>query len=259
MSDTDELLGVREGTRAFVLDDVTIRSDGDGRTVEAYAAAFGVPAEIRDQEGHYNEELSPTSFNKTIADNGLRFGVFYNHAKTIYGTPDGNLSVPLGVPLEVRPDSRGVFTATRYLDNPLADSVLDAIKQRAIRGQSFSGRFLKSTRSRPARGRLPTITRHEVAMREYGPTIFPAYAEAEILGTRSVAAFLDEIARLDPEDVERLRNMLGIATPLEPAEPSVTSDEAGRAGEEPTDSGHSARQSVYKFKAALRQRGVGHV
>ncbi len=36
--------------------------------------------------------------------------------------------VPIGVPVEVRADERGVFTATRYLNNPLADHVLDAIK-----------------------------------------------------------------------------------------------------------------------------------
>ncbi len=251
---SDELLGVRECSRAFVLEDVTIRSDGDGRTVEAYAAAFGVPAEIRDMDGHYNEVLSRGSFSKTIAERGTNFGVFYNHAKTLYGTPDGNLSVPIGVPLDVAEDERGVFTATRYLDNPLADSVLDGIKQRAIRGQSFTGRFIKSTRTRGQRGTLPTITRAEVAMKEYGPTVFPAYTEAMILGTRSVSSFLDEISSLDPEDVERLRNMLGLATPLEPAGSATTSTEAGPV-DEPT-AGHSALRSKFNFSAEARKRGV---
>lgn len=211
--------------RTFVLEDMTVRSDGDGRTVEAYAAVFNTRAEIRDQEGHYNEVLAPGSFKRTIGQRGTNFGVFYNHARTIYGTPDGNLSVPIGVPVEAPTETeRGVMTVTRYLDNPLADSVLDGIKQRAIRGQSFSGRFVASQRSTGKRGDLPTITRTEVAMREYGPTVFPAYVEAEILGVRSVAQFLDVLSDADPEDVERLRNLLGLATPLkDPAAPTSTS------------------------------------
>jgi HK97 family phage prohead protease len=245
---TEETLGVREFARAFDFDDVTIRSDGDGRTVEAYAAAFSpVTAEIRDQDGHYMEELSRTSFDKTINDRGTNFGVFYNHAKTLYGTPDGNLSVPIGVPIEVSRDDRGVFTATRYLDNPLADSVLDGIKQRAIRGYSFTGRTIKSTRMRATqRGGLPTIVRNEIAMREYGPTVF--------LSTRSVSSFLEELDQLDPEDVERFRTMLGIATPLEPATAKGTPSGAAHAEQEPRE--HSVTRSQFTFAAALRQRGV---
>lgn len=254
MTDDEQLLGAREfGTRAFVFEDIAIRADGDGRTVEAYAAAFNAPAEIKDRDGHYNEVLAAGSFTKTIADNGTRFGVFYNHARTIYGTPDGNLSVPIGVPERVEQDDRGVFTVTRYLDNPLADSVLDGIKQRAIRGQSFSGRFIKSTKGRAARGQLPTITRNEVAMREYGPTVFPAYAEAMILGTRSVTTFLDEIARMGEEDRDQLRQMLGLATPMEPASLSDTAPAAVQT-DEPAD-GHSARHSMNQLRVKARREG----
>lgn len=252
---TDELIGARDGMRTFAFEDITIRADGDGRTVEAYAAAFNIPAEIKDQDGHYNEELAHGSFTKTITERGTNFGVFYNHARTLYGTPDGNLSVPIGVPLQVEQDERGVFTATRYLDNPLADSVLDGIKQRAIRGQSFSGRFIKSTRSRAARGQLPTITRHEVAMKEYGPTVFPAYAEAAILGTRSVSTFLDELAHLAPEDLDRFRQMLGLATPLEPAEPADTSTGAVHV-DEPATPLRSAAKSFRSLRREAREKGV---
>jgi HK97 family phage prohead protease len=251
---SDELLGTRECSRAYAIEDLTIRSDGDGRTVEAYAAAFEIPAEVRDQDGHYNEVLSRGSFSKTISERVLNFGVFYNHARTLAGTPDGNLSVPIGVPVQVDQDERGVFTATRYLDNPLADSILDGIKQRAIRGQSFSGRFVKSTRSRAQRGGLPTIMRSEVAMKEYGPTVFPVYAEAMILGTRSVSSFLGEIAALDPEEVDRLRTMLGLATPLEPAQSTATSSEAGQS-DEPT-TGHSARRSFQRSHVRAVELGV---
>lgn len=247
----------RDFMRAFAFDDISIRADGDGRTVEAYCAAFNVDAEIRDQDGHYIEDLARGSFAKTIQENMGRFGVFYNHARTLYGTPDGALSVPIGVPLEVREDDRGVFTVTRYLDNPLADSVLDAVKQRAIKGQSFSGRFMKSQRTPgKKRGDLMRITRTEVAMREYGPTVFPAYAEAAILGTRNISTFLDALGACQ-EDQERLRQMLGLATPLEPVNQLSASPEAAPV-EEPTRQGHSARQVVNQFALAIvnTERGI---
>lgn len=225
VSDDIQAIGADAATvrrdRAFTITDATIRSDGDGRTVEAYCAAFNVPAEIHDQDGHYNEVISPGSFDRTISHNGTRFGVFYNHARTIYGTPDGALSVPIGVPVEApRADSHGVMTVTRYLDaNPLADAILGAIKQKAINGQSFSGRFMKSAKTRASdRGGLPTIARTEVAMREYGPTPFPAYVEAAITGTRSAESWLHELIGMDREErADLFTQMLALATPLDPS------------------------------------------
>jgi HK97 family phage prohead protease len=183
----DEQLGTRPVSRAYALEDLHVRSDGSGRVVEAYAAVFNTRTEVMDQDGHYHEELAPTSFATTIATRGTNFGVLFNHGLTVDGEPNPSATLPIGVPLEVRADDRGVFTATRYLDNPLADHVLDAIKSGAIRAQSFSGRFRKSTRTLPAGPREgpPADHPHEVEMREYGPAVFAAYEGAAILGTRA--------------------------------------------------------------------------
>lgn len=177
--------------RTYVLDDLTVRSDGSGRIVEAYAAVFSKRSEIHDQDGHYQEENSPTSFNRTISHKGpTGFGVLFNHGRTVDGGPNPAATMPIGVPIEVRADSTGVFTATEYLDNPLADWALNAIKKGALRAQSYSGRFLKSEKTYPSgRGKgLPLITRQEVDMREYGPAVFAAYNDAAILGTRAQSA-----------------------------------------------------------------------
>ncbi|HWB38466.1 MAG TPA: HK97 family phage prohead protease [Rugosimonospora sp.] len=220
-----EFLGTRpfEG-RSYVISDLTVRANGDGRTVEAYCAAFNVPAEIQDQDGHYTEIVTPGSFDKTIAENGTRFGVFYNHARTIYGTPADTFSVPIGVPVETpRADAHGVLTVTRYLDNPLADSVLDAVKNKAITAQSFSGRFIQSRRTRAERsGGLPTIHRTEVAMREYGPTPFPAYQQASVVGTRSADVWLADLLRMDRDErADLFARMVALAVPI--AAPTVAS------------------------------------
>lgn len=93
-------------------------------------------------------------------------------------------------------------------------------------------------------------------MREYGPTVFPAYIDAAITGTRSVAGFLDEIAALGEDDIDRLRTMLGLATPLEPAGPSGTPPGAAAATEDPAPPVRSAYQIRLAYQRALRERGV---
>ncbi|WP_435643870.1 phage major capsid protein [Streptomyces sp. H49] len=186
--------------RVFALDDIQIRAGGDGRTVTAYAAVFDSPAEIHDQDGHYLEQISRTAFDKTLQERAGRIGVFYNHARTLHGTPSEQGSVPIGTPIEPpRPDGRGLLTVTRYNKTPLADAVLEAIRNGDITGQSFTGRFYKSDPAGPylpARsGDLTLVTRKEIGLIEYGPTPIPAYADAEIVGVRAVDGALEGASR----------------------------------------------------------------
>ncbi|HEY9417214.1 MAG TPA: HK97 family phage prohead protease [Pseudonocardia sp.] len=257
MTTTDELLPTRQCERAYTIEDLHVRSDGSGRIVEAYAAAFNVRTEIMDQDGHYNELLPPTSFDRTIQHKGTNFGVLFNHARTVDGEPNPLATMPVGVPLEVRADERGVFTATRYLDNPLADHVLDAIKAGAIKSQSFSGRFTKSVRSHPegrGRGSLPLITRNEIDMREYGPAVFAAYKEAAILGTRA-EQFVRTLLETPPDKrLDWLQQFEGLTTPLvadpealTPGTPSI-----GPADQVEDSREHSARPSLRQHIRAAR-------
>lgn len=194
--------------RAVVLDDIRIRTGGTGRTVEAYAAIFDTPAEISDADGHYLEVNHRAAFDRSIARNRGRFPVLYHHGLTIAGTPSDRGSVPIGVSVEARADSKGVLTVSEYGRSDLADEVLEAIKAGAITGQSYGGRFLRSdpdlrrgSRSyRPnADGTLRTVTRMEVAMREFGPTPFPAFTGASIVGVRAALADLVLLAQHDAD------------------------------------------------------------
>jgi HK97 family phage prohead protease len=137
---------VNDFTRSFPLEDIKIRAGGDGRTVEAYAAVFGQEVPISDADGRYLERIDPAAFNKTLADKGTRFSVLYNHGMTIYGTPSDSGSMPIGTPLEVRADCRGLLTVTRYNNTPLGDATLEAIKSDSLRAQSFAGRSSGPTR-----------------------------------------------------------------------------------------------------------------
>jgi HK97 family phage prohead protease len=176
-------------TRSFALDDITIRS-GDGRTVEAYAAVFDTPAEIHDRQGTYLERIARTAFDNTLAERGTSVGCFYNHARNLDGSPSESGSMPIGKPLEIRADSRGLFTVTQYAATPRVDELLELIRLGAITAQSFAGKFVASTPDRTRfspdkTGNLTTVTRTQIDLTEYGPTPSPAYASAEIVGVRS--------------------------------------------------------------------------
>jgi HK97 family phage prohead protease len=259
---TEPTLHVRPVERIYALDDIHIRQDGDGRVVEAYAAVFSQRSEIRDQDGHYFEENSPSSFNKTIKDKVTRFGVLFNHARTVDGQPNPAATMPIGVPLEVKADSQGVFTATRYLDNPLADHVLDAIKQGALTAQSYSGRLMRSERAGRAphgSGRsLPVIVRQEIDMREYGPAVFAAYQGAAILGTRMATLLTDLAAMTEDERLHWRQQFEEITTPVsretEPESSLVTPDGADGTTEVPPE--HTSRSQSTTLAAHIRAERI---
>ena len=184
-------------TRSFPLEDIQIRSGGDGRTVDAYAAVFNQEVPISDQDGEYRERLHPQSFNRTIAHHEgdfSRFTVLFNHGMTIYGTPSDAGSMPVGTCRNVVVEKRGLLTTTEYNRTQLGDDSLEAIKSGSIRAQSFRGSFLRSDPMRGrgsakfranASGEYPLVTRMEIGLKEYGPTPFPAYADAAIVGIRA--------------------------------------------------------------------------
>lgn len=229
--------------RSWALEDVEILraadGHGDGRTVRAYAAVFDTPTEISDQHGHYNEVIDRRAFNRQLGLGIDRVGVYYHHGFTLHGTPSDLGSVPIGSPVDIKADGKGLLTVTRFNRSPLADSVLEAIRSGDIKGYSFRGRIYKSSPSRVPRARrsgsLPTVTRTELGLAEYGPTPTPAYEDARIMAVRA----LQEIAG---------------ATPLDQAPNHATPDMGpGELADQPDR--HSARQLI-SLKRALKERGL---
>jgi HK97 family phage prohead protease len=190
-----------EFMRLYALEDIHIlrsADGGDGRTVEAYAAVFGEPAEIQDHEGHYVEVIDPGAFNRAIDHASRARGgfpgsvkVLWNHGRDLSGKTSDRFSMPIGVPVDIRAESRGLLTRTRYSDTPLADEVLENIRAGSITSQSFTGAIMRSTpqlrrgdKYRPRGDELTTVRRTELGLREYGPVLWPAYSGAEIVGVR---------------------------------------------------------------------------
>jgi HK97 family phage prohead protease len=261
--------------RSFPLEDIHITRSGDGRTVEAYAAVFDVEAEIQDFEGHYNEVIDRTSFNRAISHakpqgqrSNWNVGVFYNHGMTIHGTPSDRGSMPIGTPVDIRAESRGLLTVTRYNNNPLAEETLEAIRSGSVRAQSFTGRIVRSTPAlsraqmrngghrATSDGTLTTVRRMELGLREYGPTPMPAYQDAAILGVRSISDLraLRALLAATPELVDEIDDLTDPVVEL-----GTAPNEAPAADNPPTPDGeHLNRHTPLqrRIQAALRARGV---
>lgn len=246
--------------RSFALDDIHIQRGGDGRTVEAYAAVFDTPAEIRDQHGHYMEVIDRAAFNRTLSHGIGKVRVHFNHGYNLHG-PDALAAVPIGKPLSIDPDGRGLRTVTRFNHTALADSALEAIRAGDIGGYSFRGRIFRSTPDRLPRRRagdsLPTVTRTELGLSEYGPTPHPAYEAAGILAVRSADALAVELARLDGDERAELIRLLSATPGGVPADDTTTPDGSGPGAEDPP-AGHSGRLAIRRalLRTRLIEKGV---
>ena len=214
--------------RIYPLEDIHILSraegDGTGRVVEAYATVFDTEAEIHDHQGHYAEVIDRTAFDQVLqhitrSPGGLAANVkvLYNHGKTIGGAEAPEFQLPLGKPLDVRPEARGLLTRTEYdVSDPFTERILNKIHAGTITAQSFVGGIMRSSpelrgpgdKYRGRNGVLTKVRRMALGLREYGPVLFPAYSGAEILGVRmSIPGSLAEDEPDTPADEEYVPDM----------------------------------------------------
>src|SRR5258708_5708526 len=254
--------------RAFPLEDLSVRTTRDGRIVDAYLAVFDTPAPVHDQDGEYEEELDPVVFNRAISDARpqgsratWRVGVFYNHGMTIMGTPSDRHSMPVAVPLDIKTDSHGVRATDKYHRSQFCDEIVEGLKSGAIPGYSFSGQFRQSRPLIPRggfrRGRdgLPRVRRMESTLKEYGPTPFPVYADAAVLGIRSdslMAAMMN-----DPERAMRMLTMFRDGAHDSDSPPLSGAPAPGLAAEDShviVRSGRSVKQEINAARSAFLQR-----
>jgi HK97 family phage prohead protease len=198
--------------RSYAIDDLVVRSDGDGRTVDAYAAVFNSPTEIQDQYGHYFEVIDRTAFDGVLK-RGVKPAVFFNHGRDIYGRPSDKWSAPIGVHRSAQVDGRGLRTESYISRTPAGDEALELMRDGAIDGFSFSGKPNRSRTIAAARGEdLPTILRQELSLKEYGPAVFRAYDDARVLALRS-GQIADDIARLSVDQLAELVDVLRTRVP----------------------------------------------
>lgn len=192
-----------EIVRAAPLLDLEVGSDG--RTVTAYAATFGNSYPVSDEYGVYDEIINRAAFDRTL---GMGFSgrvqPLFNHGRTLEGTPSEKWMSPLGVPLDIRAETKGLLTVTRYSKLPHAEEALQLIKDGAITAQSFRGSVFRSSSPRRGANGRTTIERTELGLRDYGPAVFAVNDRAGFVAIRS-EVLADRLAELgdDLTDEER--------------------------------------------------------
>jgi HK97 family phage prohead protease len=239
-----------EIVRAVPLLDMEVGADG--RTVTALAATFGDPYAVRDFDGDYDEVINRAAFNRTLS-HGFKGRVqpLFNHGMTVHQTPSEKWSSPLGVPLDIRAEPRGLLTVTRYSKLPHAEEALTMIIDGAITAQSFRGPIIRSTRGRLSAGGRPMIERMELGLRDYGPAPFAANVGAQILAVRSqvITEHLDALGDLSEEERAELARMLLAHGTAEEA-PADTTETTPLAEEAPDP----ATDDLLELAAAQRRR-----
>lgn len=161
--------------------------DGDGLTMEGYAAVFNAPTEINSWEGNFKETIRQGAFKKTLQERTPV--LMFDHGQhPLIG------SMPLGKITKAREDSHGVFVEARLSDNWLIEPVRDAIRDGGIQGMSFRFSVVKDEWVPAAkRGGIPERFIHELRAMELGPVVFPAYPQTEVgVRMRELAVLLSD-------------------------------------------------------------------
>lgn len=164
--------------------------DGDGLTLDGYAAVFDQRTEIDSWEGSFVETIRKGAFRKTIRQNTPVMQ--FDHGRhPVIG------SIPIGTIESLSEDDAGLYVRGRLTDNWLIQPVRDAIANKTVKGMSFrfdvvreewrdnQGRLLKAGELEQLlwnpedRGPLER-TLIELRVPELGPVVFPAYAGTSV-------------------------------------------------------------------------------
>ncbi len=252
------------------LEDIHIMSraegDGSGTTVEAYATVFDQPTPIEDHQGKYTEIIDRGAFDAALAQIRLSRGglagsvkVLFNHGRTIGGQEAPEFQLPIGVPLDIRPETRGLLTRTKFdAGDPFTERILSKIRSGAINTYSFVGGIIRSDpqlrgpgdRYRESNGVRPTVRRMILGLREYGPVIWAAYPGAEVLGVRTgspeMYGSFEDVIVTDDELSE-----------VEEFTPGMEGDDTGGTPEEvhPTRD-HAHRLYALRTEQMCREAGI---
>lgn len=213
-------------TRMFA-GDLTVRADGEGRTVAGIVVPFDTVARVSDGGAAYEERFARGSFAKTIRERGNRVKLLMQH----------NSHEPIGRATLLREDAAGLYGEFRVSAVPAGDQALELVRDGVI--DSFSVGFapIKATRDGGV------TVRTEVALREASLVTFPAYDDARVLALRAVLSGLP-----DEQRDELLAHLTTDTTP---------DREPGRSADEPVLD-HSARLRIRMaaIRIAARQRGL---
>lgn len=160
--------------------------DEVGRTFEGYASTFNNTDRVGDV-------IKPGAFTKTI-DEGLRskkIKILWQHYE------------PLGMPIEMREDSHGLFVKGRISRTRLGDEAIELMKDGVVDKLSIGFDIPNGKQDYDSNSRIRTI--HEIKLHEFSLVTFPANEEAAITAVKSLE---DRFTRLKSGGVTDFGSLL---------------------------------------------------
>lgn len=161
--------------------------DFEGRTVEGYAAAFM----NRDQAG---DIIHPGAFRKTLVERGGKVKFLWQH----------NPTEPLGKPLEIREDSRGLFIRAAVSNTTRGRDALALLKDEAIEGLSIGYDPIKGGVDYTKDEATGETTRNlrELKLWEFSIVTFPCNEEAQVMALKQDDAQVPSESKPAPDVTE---------------------------------------------------------
>ena len=153
-----------------------IKADVDKREVEAYASIF-------DNKDSYDDIMQKGAFTKTIKENIRRIKTLWNH----------NWDNPIGKPLRIEEDSKGLYTVTKFAKTSKADEILQLVKENVIDELSIGYTTVKDGYDKNKNANLLK----EVKLMEYSFVTFAANEEAQVTGVKNLDQYLNMINNFD--------------------------------------------------------------
>jgi HK97 family phage prohead protease len=217
--------------------------DGDGLTLDGYAAGFGQATRIDSWEGMFDETFARGSFRKTLRERSPLMQ--YDHGRhPLIG------SIPIGRYDSLTEDEQGLHVVGRLTDNWLIQPVRDAIADGGVTGMSIRFEVVKDE-WRDAKGKVVKAeelmdllwqpgdrgplqrTVKEAKLLEAGPVAWPAYPQTSV-GVRAQA---EAAAILSDDDRMRALRQSLMQSAAAPAVPDVDPHDLAlallRSGETP--------------------------
>jgi uncharacterized protein len=174
-------------TKQFKAFEVEIKANSSKREIEAYASTFG----NRDLGG---DVVQKGAFAKTIAErfaggakNGIK--VLWQHMP----------SMPLGLPIHMEEDSKGLYTVSKISKTDWGDRALELVNDKVVDKTSIGYDVIKDDYS-TAGDRLLK----ELKLYEYSLVTFPMNEQADILGSKSLDNLAELLGQVGATDMGQL-------------------------------------------------------
>lgn len=218
--------------RAFT-GDYEVRANREGRTISGIVVPYDTVARVSDGGTPYNESFQRGAFAKSIAEQGDRVKLLYQH----------NSLEPIGRATLLREDATGLYGEFQVSDVQRGDEAINLVADGVIDSFSVGFRPIKAAK------RGGVTVRTEVAIREASLVTFPAYADARIAAIR--ATILETIGDIPDEQADELVRQFLVARDL-----ASTSTDDGQPDEavSPVDEPASATRDASSVHRSLRRR-----